>query len=441
MAWSWTLFGAGALAFVLAANVWRPARAPGSVAIVSFFAGWLVGELALHAVAGQLLLAAVLVELGALVAWPGVAGLALSLVACALLLAAHRRAVASRHVVHAALGDLAATSMRPALATGLLVFPFPVRHPGVVSRKHVEFHTQDGITLRLDVHRARHHARPGPALVYVHGGGWVIGHRDKQGLPLMHHLAAHGWVCISVDYRLSPRATFPDHLVDVKRALVWVREHAAELGVDPAFIAIAGNSAGAHLASLAALTANRPEYQPGFEHRDTSVDACVGFYGIYDFLDCRRHFANDGMKRLLERHVMKARRDTAREAYDAASPVARVHADAPPFLLVHGTHDTLAPVDGARHFAEVLREGSRAGVVYFELPGAQHAFEVFPSVRTRHVVDGVARFLEAARATAARSATDSPAPVTSSLPAGTPALPIPGTTTPTAPSSRTPDPR
>jgi len=96
--------------------------------------------------------------------------------------------------------------------------------------------------------------------------------------------------------------------------------------------------------------------------------------------------------------VMKASPDTARDAYEAASPVARVHADAPPFLLVHGTHDTLAPVGGARHFAEVLRERSHAPVVYMEIPGAQHAFEIFPSVRTAHVVDGVARFLEGLRA-------------------------------------------
>jgi acetyl esterase/lipase len=210
----------------------------------------------------------------------------------------------------------------------------------------------------------------------------------------MLDLAARGWVCVSVDYRLSPRATFPDHLVDVKRALVWVRDHAEELGADTRFVAVAGNSAGAHLAALAALTQNRPEYQPGFESGDTSVDACVGFYGIYDLLDRRGFLAHDGMKRLLERHVMKASPVAARDAYEAASPVARAHADAPPFLLVHGTHDTLAPVGGARHFAEVLRETSRAPVVYMEIPGAQHAFEIFPSLRTASVVDGVTAFLE-----------------------------------------------
>ncbi|MGD0524345.1 MAG: alpha/beta hydrolase [Polyangiaceae bacterium] len=396
MLWSWTLLAVGVLGFLLAVNVLAPTRAPGGVAVVSFFAGWLVGELAVHALLGQLVLVAVLSWLGALAAWPGLAGAGLSLLACVLLVVAQRRAASAGDAVRAALGPDAAalTTMPPSLGLAPIVFPFPVRHPAVDSRRRVEFQRYGDVTLRLDVHRRRGHEGRGPVLVYVHGGGWVIGHRDKQGLPLMQHLAAHGWVCVSIDYRLSPHATFPDHLVDVKRALVWVRDHAEELGADTSFVAIAGNSAGAHLASLAALTQNRPEYQPGFESGDTTVNACIGFYGIYDLLDRRRLLAHDGMKRLLARHVMKASPETDRPAYEAASPVDRVHAGAPPFLLVHGTHDTLAPVAGARHFAEVLRETSRAKVVYLEVPGAQHAFEIFPSVRTRHVVDGAARFLE-----------------------------------------------
>ena len=399
MAWSWVLLVVGALGCGLALNVLRPVRAPGGLAIVSFFAGWLVGELAMHVLVGLLAVVAALAWLGALAAWPGLLGLGLSLVACAMLVVSQRRAASAGQAVREALGaDTALAALGPSMSRSRFVFPFPVRHSAVTCRRRVEFQRHGDITLRLDVHRRRGHEGRGPVLVYVHGGGWVIGHRDKQGLPLMQHLAAGGWVCVSVDYRLSPRATFPDHLVDVKRALVWVRDHAEELGADPAFIAIAGNSAGAHLASLAALTQNRPEYQPGFESGDTSVNACVGFYGIYDFLDRRGLLAHDGLKRLLERQVMKASPDTARGAYEAASPVARVHAEAPPFLLVHGTHDTLAPVGGARHFAEVLREGSRAPVVYMEIPGAQHAFEIFPSVRTAHVVDGVARFLQSVRA-------------------------------------------
>ncbi len=278
----------------------------------------------------------------------------------------------------------------------------------VVRDFNVDFHREGKTRLRLDVHRPRAAGVRGPTLVYVHGGGWVIGHRDRQGLPLMQYLAARGWVGFSVDYRLSPRATFPDHLVDVKRAIAWVREHAAEYGADTSFLALAGNSAGGHLASLAALTANAAEYQPGFETADTSVDACLSSYGIYDLLDRDAHWPHGGMKMLLERHVMKLTRSDARDAYDAASPIARVGADAPPFLIVHGECDSLVPVAEARRFSEALRKVSRAPVTYVEVPGAQHAFDIFPSVRTAHVLRGTTSFL--ARVFTSDTASKSSAP-------------------------------
>jgi acetyl esterase/lipase len=403
----WLFLGWSLVGVALAANVLWPRPAPSGLSIVSFFAGWLVGEMALHALAFQVLAAAVFIALGGAVGWPGLAALVLTGVGAVLLLAGHRLAMRAAVAVETAFHQgvpaaVEAEALPPSLGTWPLLVPFPVRHRAVVSRWHVPFHTVNGLTLRLDVHRAREprpaSAGPAPTLVYVHGGGWVLGFRERQGLPLMQHLAAHGWVCVSVDYRLSPRATFPDHLVDVKRALAWVRAHADELGADPGFVAIAGNSAGAHLAALAALTANDGAYQPGFEDVDTSVAACVGFYGVYDLLDRRAQWRHGGMKRLLARHVMKATRADAPAAYEAASPVSRVHPDAPPFLLVHGTHDTLAPVGESRHLFERLRAVSRAPSAYVEVPGAQHAFEVFPSVRTAHVVDGVARFLEGVRA-------------------------------------------
>jgi acetyl esterase/lipase len=285
--------------------------------------------------------------------------------------------------------------LSPALGVGHLALPFPVRHSGVACTPNLEFCRIGGVRLRLDVHRARAHRGPvpKPIFVYVHGGAWMIGHRRKQGLPLLQHLAARGWVCFSVDYRLSPRATFPDHLVDVKRAIAWIREHASEYAADPDFLVLGGNSAGGHLAALAALTANDPEYQPGFEAADTSVQACTAFYGVYDFLDRHGHWHHQGMLRMIERNVLKQKRDLALPEFNAASPIARVHPDAPPFLVVHGTHDSLCPVAEARSFAETLRAASRQPVVYAEVPGAQHAFDIFPSVRTAYTLDGVTRFL------------------------------------------------
>jgi acetyl esterase/lipase len=234
-----------------------------------------------------------------------------------------------------------------------------------------------------------------PALVQVHGGGWVIGFKDRQGQLLMKRLAAEGWVCFNVDYRLSPMATFPDHLVDVKRAIAWVREHAEEWGVDPEFVCVTGGSAGGHLTALAALTANDPRYQPGFEEADTSVAAAVPFYGVYDFTNRNGAWPAETVPWFLAPVVMKSDPDEDPEAWAAASPLDQVHADAPPFFIIHGDLDVLAPVEDARDFVERLRAVAKEPVYYLELHGAQHAFETFASVRANAVVEAAARFLDA----------------------------------------------
>jgi acetyl esterase/lipase len=208
----------------------------------------------------------------------------------------------------------------------------------------------------------------------------------------MSHLAERGWVCVAMSYRLSPRATWPDAVVDVKRALAWVKEHISEFGGDPDFVAITGGSAGGHLSSLTALTPNDPTFQPGFEDVDTTVRAAVPFYGVYDWVDDQRT-GHSGLPRLLERMVVKQSLSAAPEVYAAASPIRRVNADAPPTFLLHGTADSLVPVEQARAFAGALREVSRAPVVYAELPFAQHAFDFFGSIRSAASAVAVERFL------------------------------------------------
>jgi acetyl esterase/lipase len=265
---------------------------------------------------------------------------------------------------------------------------------------------------RLDIIRRR--ADPpiaGPVLVYIHGGAWVIGDKREQGLPLLHELARRGWVTVTINYRLSPKATWPDHLVDCKRALVWVREHIAEYGGDPGFIAVSGGSAGGHLSSMVALTPGDPSFQPGFEDAPTTVDACVPFYGVYDMTAGRgtSHY-DKGLMTLLERRVFKRRYEDEPLIFEEASPMRRVNGDAPAFFVVHGTHDTLVPVAEARRFVEALRAVSQAPVLYAELPYTQHAFDVLPSVRSAHAVAAVVRFLEGVRHRARiGSAVDPPA--------------------------------
>ncbi len=216
-------------------------------------------------------------------------------------------------------------------------------------------------------------AEPAPVLLFVPGGAWVHGSRLLQGYALMSHLAELGWVCLSIDYRVAPHHPWPSHITDVKTAIAWARANVDKFGGDRNFVAIGGTSAGGHLAALAGLTANDPEMQSELpEGSDTSVDAVVGIYGRYDWED-RSTAERARFVDFLERVVVKRRIAKHPDIFRKASPIACVHADAPPFLVVHGTGDSVIPVAQARSFVERLRAVSTSVVSYLELPGAGHA--------------------------------------------------------------------
>jgi acetyl esterase/lipase len=231
-----------------------------------------------------------------------------------------------------------------------------------------------------------------PVLFQIPGGAWTTGNKRGQAHPLMSHLAELGWICVAINYRHSPRNTWPDHIVDVKRALAWVKAHIADYGGDPDFIAITGGSAGGHLSALAALTPNDPQFQPGFEDADTRVQAAVPFYGVYDFtrFDDAMHPMMPG---LLVKSIMKQRPSTNPQPYVTASPIKHASVDAPPFFVLHGRNDSLVPVEQARAFVERLRDVSSQPVVYAELPFTQHAFDIFGSARAAHAAVAVEQFL------------------------------------------------
>ncbi|HTM83838.1 MAG TPA: alpha/beta hydrolase [Mycobacterium sp.] len=231
-----------------------------------------------------------------------------------------------------------------------------------------------------------------PVLLQVPGGAWMVGSKRGQAYPLMSHLAELGWVCVSISYRLSPRSTWPDHIVDVKRALAWVKDNIADYGGDPDWVAITGGSAGGHLSALAALTANLPEFQPGFEDADTSVRAAVPFYGVYD-MSRTDHAMHPLLVPALQSYVFKQSRRRFPDVYRASSPISYVSEDAPPFFVLHGRNDSLVPVEQGRDFTARLREVSKNPVVYAELPFAQHAFEIFGSPRAHHTAVAVEQFL------------------------------------------------
>jgi acetyl esterase/lipase len=249
-------------------------------------------------------------------------------------------------------------------------------------------------TQLLDVWRREDFAaEPAPVLLFVPGGAWVHGSRMLQGYALMSHLAQLGWVCLSIDYRVAPHHAWPAHITDVKTAIAWARANVDKFGGDRNFVAIAGTSAGGHLAALAGLTANDAEMQTDLsDGSDTSVDAVVGIYGRYDWED-RSTVERERFVNFLERVVVKRRIAKHPDIFRKASPIARVHRDAPPFLVVHGTGDSVIPVAQARDFVERLRAVSESVVSYVELPGAGHGFDMTDGARTGATATAIGLFL------------------------------------------------
>jgi acetyl esterase/lipase len=394
------LFLAGSLVgAALTAAVVLPPRKTGLLGLPHFLAGWLIGELAPWHVVWQAAATVVFAAFGAFATTPGLVGLAVCAASWAALLSAYARG--SRTAAPAVRAALSEHGLEAAtgVPTGRLMRPFRMKRPGVERIRDLEYGPalpgDRGRRNRIDVLRPAEPAGDRrPALLQIHGGGWIVGEKETQGQPLLHHLAERGWVCFASNYRLSPQATFPEHIVDVKRAIAWVRAHAAEYGADPAFVCITGGSAGGHLAALAALSANDPAYQPGFEEVDTRLAAAVPFYGVYDLVDRQRLRGRAPMLPHLVRRVFKVTPEENPDLWENASPIARVHADAPAFLVIHGTHDSLVFVEEARAFVEALREKSRAPVLYAEFPGAQHAFDTFHSPRSAEAVHAVTAFLE-----------------------------------------------
>ncbi|MDN5749073.1 MAG: alpha/beta hydrolase [Pseudonocardia sp.] len=206
---------------------------------------------------------------------------------------------------------------------------------------------------RLDVYLSRRRRRTdAPVLVYLHGGAFRMGSRMLGAHALLYRLAAQGWVCVSADYRLS-RTGYHDQLADARAAVAWARTNAPGFGGSPDTIFVAGGSSGAYLAATAALSG-------------TPVRGVIGLYGYYGDVGDRRP--------------------------GPTSPQHCINPDAPPFLIIHGSLDTLVLAEDARGFAARLRTVSRQPVVYAELPGTGHNFDFFHSLRFHAVTDAIARF-------------------------------------------------
>jgi acetyl esterase/lipase len=353
-------------AFCTATAVIGPRPAHTTPGFWGFWATYLINELpflALYALAADSVLA---FAQGDLASPGGLAAFAVAVLSAAGLAVLIRRALPTGAVLRRAFAEAGielptpTTSRRRPWAHVLLA-PLAVRRRDVVRIGNVAYGDAGRRNL-LDVYRRRDLSTGAPVLVYFHGGGFRSGHKRREGRALLYRLAARGWVCVSANYRLAPAHHFPDAHVDAKRVIAWVRSHAREYGGDPGTIIVSGGSAGAHLAAMVALTPNDPAFQPGFEAADTSVAAAIGFYGYY-----------------------------GRVGGPGSSPLDRL-GDAPPMLFVHGDRDSSTLVEDTRELVARLRAVSTRPVGYAELPGAQHTFDLFRSLRYHEVIEAVGAF-------------------------------------------------
>ncbi|PRP84760.1 esterase LipO [Planoprotostelium fungivorum] len=226
-----------------------------------------------------------------------------------------------------------------------------------------------------------------PVFVFVHGGAWYMGSK-RNPYPLLRSIAQEGWIVVSVDYRLAPTYPYPSSVVDVKRAIRWVKKNIGEYGGDASFVTVGGDSAGGHIAAMVALSSNRPEYQPNFEDVDTSVKACVAINAVLrlsiqqfgawfaEFISGREK-GEDHTKFLLEH-----------------SPVHHVHKDSVPFLVFHGEADVIVDILTAENFVVKYKQANPNKITFIRLKRGTHIYHAFSCPRTHYQAFTMERWLQ-----------------------------------------------
>ena len=375
-----------------------------------FFSGWITGELAAWCLGAQI----AFVALWVMCFGTGTAGFALGLTlflaTWALLLLALRdgfdAGAAFSRAMKMALGpdfmEQIPLGRRAQLEQQIhsreWLWPFRFRRPAVRYVRNIPY-SSAGKRGLLDIYLPVTQGEQRPVLLQVHGGAWMVGHKSEQAQPLLHRMVELGWVGVSINYRLAPRDAYPAQIIDVKKAIAWVRENIAEHGGDPNFIVITGGSAGGHLSLLAGLSSGHRDWQEGFEAADTGVQGVLALYPVVDLTNRHGIRQQDRMDGFITRRIIQRTREEAPEVFEDGSPISWVHrpdvaSGLPPFCIVQGTHDSLVWVEEVRRFVAELAPVIPSPLVYAELPGAQHAFEIFHSPRTSHYLNAASCWLE-----------------------------------------------
>ncbi len=267
---------------------------------------------------------------------------------------------------------LAAGALAPMLAITRWATDRTGPHDAVATDLGIPYGAAGGEDLLLDVYRPPQRHTPRPAVITIHGGAFVSGSRTDAGVvDAARHLTQAGYVVCSIDYRLvDPTAlqlAWPAPLDDVQRAVRWVRAHALTYGIDPQRLGAYGVSAGAGLAAHLGLRETRDTSDPALAAYSSRVNCVVDVAGPTD----GTLPWSDPSAIALGVAVFGGTFAEVPDVYRDASPLFHVDVAAAPFLIVHGTQDTIVPVAQARRLVAALHEVG-VEVTYIEFPEAGH---------------------------------------------------------------------
>lgn len=243
---------------------------------------------------------------------------------------------------------------------------------GVIGSENVVYGHGDGIPLLMDLYDvAILPSKPRPAMVFIHGGGWGKGDKMTLRNQCIYLAARLGMVAATINYRLTDVARFPQPLHDCKCAMRWMRAHAEQLNIDPERIAVAGGSAGGHLAAMVALTPNTPEFEGTGGHEGFGSHANIAV--LYNAVtDIAGRALTMGAKPSVTK-LLGGEYGQIPDVYHKASPITYVKRNAPPVLLLHGAEDTTVPCQQAIDMRDAYRNaGEHAEVEIY--PGAGHGW-------------------------------------------------------------------
>lgn len=260
----------------------------------------------------------------------------------------------------------------------------PALPAGFVAEYDVRYVPDGDEAQSLDIYFPENRAgKPLPLLVWIHGGGWMAG--SKAEMPFLNQLG-RGYVVASVEYRFSQKAKFPAQIQDCQAAIRWLRANAEKYSIDPQRIGVAGASAGGHLAALVGTSGGRKAFAAigGNEDQSDRVQAVCDIFGPTNFWTVIAQAEEDKNVKTAFKwndgdpysNLIGGKLGEDKQKCDAVSPVRYVGKDNPPFLILHGDHDTLVPYAQSVELSDLLAEAG-VEVTLQRLPGAGHGGPAF----------------------------------------------------------------